>query len=319
MIRLFLTFVCRKRALTMSFLVVISRLRSPKTPIQSHSNHQSAFSLLRDLNIKLFSTSLRTGPTSVLQIVLAWIMISRPIPDRSLCLLPFGTSNSELKHLPWWAYLWIWRAVWCICEEWYAGRARLGCPDGLFLFTSGQSIKVWNQDGGTSSDQAYKCVPFYITNRNYGVFINHPGEVEVEVGSEKVSRVGVSVADKSLEYFIIYGKTPLEVCCHNFSLFLQLNGYQILEKYTRMTGRPAWVWGLNFEWALLSLSCRILPSWSYGLWLSTSFLTSYSSETVSGFLEGMKQRDCPVRVFHLDCFWMKQYEWSVVHLTALHL
>lgn len=80
----------------------------------------------------------------------------------------------------------------------------------------GQSVKIWNQDGGTSSDQAYKCVPFYITNRNYGVFINHPGEVEVEVGSEKVSRVGISVADKSLEYFIIYGKTPLEVCCHEF-------------------------------------------------------------------------------------------------------
>lgn len=75
----------------------------------------------------------------------------------------------------------------------------------------GQSVSVWNQDGGTSSEQAYKCVPFYITNRNYGVFINHPGEVEVEVGSEKVSRVGVSVAGESLEYFIIYGERPLDV------------------------------------------------------------------------------------------------------------
>ncbi|TFK42923.1 alpha-glucosidase [Crucibulum laeve] len=151
----------------------------------------------------------------------------------------------------------------------------LGEQFGTFV-KNGQSVAVWNQDGGTSSEQAYKCVPFYITNRNYGVFINHPGEVEVEVGSEKVSRVGVSVADSSLEYFIIYGETPLE----------------ILEKYTRMTGRPA-----------------ILPSWTYGLWLSTSFLTSYSSETVSGFLQGMQERSCPVRVFHLDCFWMKQYEW----------
>lgn len=35
--------------------------------------------------------------------------------------------------------------------------------------------------------------------------------MEVEVGSEKVSRVGISVADTSLEYFIIYGATPLEV------------------------------------------------------------------------------------------------------------
>ncbi|KAH7915998.1 glycoside hydrolase family 31 protein [Hygrophoropsis aurantiaca] len=151
----------------------------------------------------------------------------------------------------------------------------LGEQFGAFV-KNGQAVSVWNRDGGTSSEQAYKCVPFYITNRNYGVFINHSGEVEVEVGSEKVSRVGVSVAGETLEYFIIYGKTPLD----------------ILERYTRMTGRPA-----------------LLPAWTFGLWLSTSFLTSYSSDTVSGFLQGMQERNCPVRVFHLDCFWMKQYEW----------
>ncbi|EKM55719.1 glycoside hydrolase family 31 protein [Phanerochaete carnosa HHB-10118-sp] len=151
----------------------------------------------------------------------------------------------------------------------------LGEQFGPFV-KNGQSVSVWNQDGGTSSEQAYKCVPFYITNRGYGVFINHPGEVEVEVGSEKVSRVGVSVADESLEYFVIYGATPLE----------------IIERYTRMTGRPA-----------------LLPAWTFGLWLSTSFLTSYDEKTVSSFLQGMQDRNCPVRVFHLDCFWMKQYEW----------
>ncbi|KAA1471237.1 alpha-glucosidase [Dentipellis sp. KUC8613] len=151
----------------------------------------------------------------------------------------------------------------------------LGEQFGAFV-KNGQSVSVWNRDGGTSSDQAYKCVPFYMTNRGYGVFINHPGEVEVEAGSEKVSRVGVSVAGESLEYFVIYGQTPLE----------------ILERYTRMTGRPA-----------------LLPSWTFGLWLSTSFLTSYDSKTVAGFLQGMQDRKCNVRVFHLDCFWMKQYEW----------
>ncbi|KAI0312736.1 alpha-glucosidase [Amylostereum chailletii] len=151
----------------------------------------------------------------------------------------------------------------------------LGEQFGAFV-KNGQSISVWNRDGGTSSEQAYKCVPFYITNRGYGVFINHPGEVEVEVGSEKVSRVGVSVAGESLEYYLIYGETPL----------------QILERYTRITGRPA-----------------LLPAWTFGLWLSTSFLTSYDSKTVSGFLQGMQERDCGVRVFHLDCFWMKGYEW----------
>ena len=57
-------------------------------------------------------------------------------------------------------------------------------------------------------------------DRNYGVFINHPGEVEVEVGSEKVSRVGVSVAGESLEYFVIYGDTPLEVRCIRYRFAL---------------------------------------------------------------------------------------------------
>ncbi|KAF9228022.1 glycoside hydrolase family 31 protein [Gyrodon lividus] len=154
----------------------------------------------------------------------------------------------------------------------------LGEQFGAFV-KNGQTVSIWNRDGGTSSEQAYKCVPFYITNRNYGVFINHAGEVEVEVGTEKVSRVGVSVAAESLEYFIIYGETPLD----------------ILERYTRMTGRPA-----------------LIPPWTFGLWLSTSFLTSYSAETVAGFLQGMQEHSCPVRVFHFDCFWMKQYEWCSV-------
>ena len=59
-----------------------------------------------------------------------------------------------------------------------------------------------------------------------------------------------------------------------------------------MTGRPGKV-----------------PSWSFGLWLSTSFTTNYDEKTVNSFLEGMKARDIPVEVFHFDCFWMKAFHW----------
>jgi alpha-glucosidase (family GH31 glycosyl hydrolase) len=75
----------------------------------------------------------------------------------------------------------------------------------------GQQISMWNQDGGTASMQAYKCIPFYFSTAGYGLFVNHPGEVEFEVGSEKVSRITISVQGASLEYFFIYGTTPLEV------------------------------------------------------------------------------------------------------------
>ncbi|MCU1477577.1 MAG: alpha-xylosidase [Subtercola sp.] len=142
---------------------------------------------------------------------------------------------------------------------------------------NGQVVDIWNADGGTSSEQAYKNVPFYLTNRGYGVFVNHPGHVSYEIGSESVERVQFSVPGEALEYFLIYGDTPKE----------------ILERYTALTGRPAHV-----------------PAWSYGLWLTTSFTTNYDEETVNGFIDGMAERDLPLSVFHFDCFWMREFNWS---------
>jgi alpha-D-xyloside xylohydrolase len=142
---------------------------------------------------------------------------------------------------------------------------------------NGQVIDLWNQDGGTSSEQAYKNIPFYLTNRGYGVFVNHPEQVSFEVASEKVERVQFSVPGEVLEYFIIYGPAPKE----------------ILERYTALTGRPA-----------------LPPAWSFGLWLSTSFTTDYDEKTVTGFIDGMTTRDIPLHVFHFDCFWMKEFNWT---------
>jgi alpha-D-xyloside xylohydrolase len=79
------------------------------------------------------------------------------------------------------------------------------------LVKNGQTVDAWNADGGTSSEQAYKNVPFYLTNRGYGVFVNNPGHVSYEIGSEAVERVQFSVAGESLEYFLLYGPTPAEI------------------------------------------------------------------------------------------------------------
>ncbi|RSH95008.1 hypothetical protein EHS25_000093 [Saitozyma podzolica] len=151
----------------------------------------------------------------------------------------------------------------------------LGERFGPFV-KNGQNVGMWNADGGTSSEQAYKNVPFYLSSRGYGIFVNHPEEVEFEVGREKCSKVGFSVRGESLEYFVIGGGSMRAA----------------LLNYVRMTGRPA-----------------LPPAWTFGLYLSTSFTTSYDQDTVSSFLKGMRDRDCPVRVFHLDCFWMRRYDW----------
>ncbi len=144
---------------------------------------------------------------------------------------------------------------------------------------NGQAVDMWNGDGGTASELAYKNVPFYMTNRGYGVFVESSGDVRYEVASEKVERVQFSLEGEKLTYDVIYGGTPKGV----------------LERYTALTGRPA-----------------LPPAWSFGLWLSTSFTTNYDEATVTSFIDGMAQRDIPLSVFHFDCFWMKEN-----HLTDL--
>ncbi|MEY9844113.1 alpha-D-xyloside xylohydrolase [Streptacidiphilus sp. BW17] len=141
---------------------------------------------------------------------------------------------------------------------------------------NGQTVEIWQNDGGTSSEQAYKNIPFHLTNRGYGVFVNHPGKVSYEVGSETVGQVQFSVEDQSLEFYVVHGPSPKE----------------ILTRYTALTGRPA-----------------LPPAWSFGLWLTTSFTTSYDEATVRGFVDGMAERDIPLSVFHFDCFWMREYQW----------
>ena len=44
------------------------------------------------------------------------------------------------------------------------------------LVKNGQSIVSWNEDAGTVSDQAYKCIPFYLSSRGYGLVRQHAGQ-----------------------------------------------------------------------------------------------------------------------------------------------
>lgn len=141
---------------------------------------------------------------------------------------------------------------------------------------NGQSIDIWNEDGGTSTEQSYKNVPFYLSDRGYGVFVNHPERVSFEVASDHVSKVQFSVPGEYLDYYIINGPSMKEV----------------LMRYTDITGKPG------------------LPApWTFGLWLSTSFTTNYDEQTVTSFVDGMLERGIPLKVFHFDCFWMKEFSW----------
>lgn len=87
---------------------------------------------------------------------------------------------------------------------------------------NGQVVDMWNEDGGTCSEIAYKNIPFYLTNRGYGVLVNSSDQVSFEICSEVVTRVQFSLPGESLDFMVIGGG--------------EMKG--VLERYTGLTGRP---------------------------------------------------------------------------------
>ncbi len=142
---------------------------------------------------------------------------------------------------------------------------------------NGQSVEIYNEDGGTSTEQSYKNIPFFISNKGYGVLVNHPERVSFEFATENVTKTAFGVEGGYLDYFFFNGPTMKDV----------------LVRYTDLSGKPS------------------LPApWTFGLWLSTSFTTNYDEKTVMSFIDGMLDRGIPLRTFHFDCFWMKGFHWS---------
>ena len=141
---------------------------------------------------------------------------------------------------------------------------------------NGQSVTAWNEDGGTCSEISYKNIPFYVTNRNYGVFVNDPGPVSYEICSERVSKVQFSVPGETIDFTVIGGGDMKDV----------------ISRYTALTGRPA-----------------LPPAWSFGLWLTTSSTEHYDENTVMELVDGMRDRGVPLHVFMYDAFATKENEW----------
>ncbi|KAL0947518.1 hypothetical protein HGRIS_013617 [Hohenbuehelia grisea] len=169
-------------------------------------------------------------------------------------------------------------------QRWFTMQFQLSVGEKIYglgerfgpFVKNGQTVEMWNEDGGTSSELTYKNIPFYLSSRGYGIFVACPGFVSFEVQSERTTRVNIAVPYESLSVYLIHGPSPA----------------QIIERYTFLTGRPA-----------------LPPPWTFGLWLSTSFTTSYDETTVNKFLTGMDERNIPVGTFHFDCFWMKGFHW----------
>jgi len=169
-------------------------------------------------------------------------------------------------------------------QPWVMARLALAPGETIYglgerfspLVRNGQSVSIWNEDAGTGSDHAYKNIPFYLSSAGYGLLANHPQRVEFAVGSERVGVTQVAVPGERLDLVLFHGPQPK----------------QVLERYTALLGRPV-----------------APPAWSFGLWLTTSFLTNYDETTVTAGLDQLQQAGIPLSVFHFDCFWMRERQW----------
>jgi alpha-D-xyloside xylohydrolase len=134
----------------------------------------------------------------------------------------------------------------------------------------GRRWQSWTTDAlSTATQRAYKPVPFGLSSRGYGLFVNSTARVEFDLGATSSLSAAFTLDATELDYFIIYGPALSDV----------------LRRYWRLTGAPP-----------------LPPRWSFGFWSSRN---SYRSRVeVEEIARGYRERAIPCDVIHLDPWWM---------------
>lgn len=140
----------------------------------------------------------------------------------------------------------------------------------------GTRQRLWLMEGFSNSapGSSYKRVPFYMSTRGYGLFVNTSHAVDFRVGDLDHTALSVDVYDENLlDFFLIYGP--------------QLK--DILPRYTAITGRPG-----------------LPPRWSFGLWMSQ--VSFHDQDEVLAMASELRRRRIPCDVIHIDTDWFAE-EW----------
>ncbi|MEU8092049.1 TIM-barrel domain-containing protein [Micromonospora chalcea] len=141
----------------------------------------------------------------------------------------------------------------------------------------GQRPLMWNFDAfGGESDRSHKNVPFYLSDRGYGVLVDSGLPVQFDMCASTHSSVQILVPDDLLDYYVLAGPTPA----------------QVLDRLDALTGRP-----------------YLPPRWAFGAWISSGFFPD-SQQRVLERARRIRADDIPCDVLHLDCYWQVAGHWS---------
>ena len=151
-----------------------------------------------------------------------------------------------------------------------------GLGERFDCFTrNGRTVDFHNKDAvGTTSQRSYVNVPFYMSTKGYGLFLNSSAKTNWEVGTKDLGAVEFSVLEPQIDYFVIAGRNPKEI----------LKGYCFLTGFSKMP-----------------------PLWSFGLWMSRNSYTSW--EVVDAIAKEVRENDVPCDVLHLDTAWFTE-DWN---------
>ncbi len=141
----------------------------------------------------------------------------------------------------------------------------------------GQRITTWNCDcGGAFSERAYKNVPFFVSTRKYGIFVDSTCALDFDMVASNTATFTLISPDSALDYYVIAGgdlKT-------------------IITRYASLVSFPS-----------------LPPRWALGTWISSGFQRD-SAQEVLRRARLIREHDIPCDVLHLDCYWQRFGRWS---------
>ena len=155
------------------------------------------------------------------------------------------------------------------------GERIYGCGESATsLNKAGQKLNLFVVDPqGPETPDMYKPIPFYFSNRGYGMFMHTSAPVTVDFGNSYIGSTRLFMADEVADLFVMLG-TPKE----------------ILGEYTSLVGRP-----------------ELPPLWSFGLWQSRiSYFTEEEGRSVANKLRELR---IPSDVIHFDTGWFES-DWQ---------
>lgn len=132
----------------------------------------------------------------------------------------------------------------------------------------GEKVVLWTDDAnGVQNETMYKPIPFYMSNRGYGVFMHHTSPITVDFGKYFSGVNSMMIGDDELDLFVFIGDPK-----------------DILDEYTDLTGKAP-----------------MPPLWSFGFWMSR--ITYFSETDGMEVAAKLRENKVPSDVIHFDTGW----------------